>query len=82
MAWYEYHKDDSLFNIIGISVGSFIIMMFNTYALIKLYDEPIRKWLTLKYLTKNKPEKIKNEIEEEKKIDERLTNGIMDNSEE
>ena len=82
MAWYEYHKDDSLFNIIGISVGSFIIMMFNTYALIKLYDEPIRKWLTLKYLTKNKPKKVKNEIEEEKKIDERLTNGIMDNSEE
>ena len=82
MAWYEYHKEDSLFNIVGISVGSFIIMMFNTYALIKLYDEPIRKWLTLKYLTKNKSEKIKNEIEEEKKIDERLTNGIMDNSEE
>ena len=33
--------------------------MFNTYALIKLFDQPVRKWLTEKYLLKrNNLEKI------------------------
>ena len=54
ISWYTYHKDDSLFNKIIVSIGCFYILMFNTYALMKLYDEPIRKWLTEKYLIKIK----------------------------
>ena len=72
MAWYSYHKNDSMFNIIGVSVGSFCIMMFNTYALIKLYDQPVRKWLTEKYLIKKKHKLETNEKENE---DQRLTTG-------
>ena len=52
IAWYYFHPNDSLFNKICVSVGAFLIMMFNTYALIKLYDEPVRKWLSEKYLYK------------------------------
>ena len=48
ISWYTYHKDDSLFNKIIVSIGCFFILMFNNYALMKLYDEPIRKWLTEK----------------------------------
>ena len=45
-AWYSFHKNNSLFNIICVCVGSFLIMIFNAYSLIKLYDEPVRKWLS------------------------------------
>ena len=58
MTWLELHKNQPIFNLIGISVGSFFIIMFNTYAVIKLYDEPFRKWLTKKFLIKNNPKKI------------------------
>ena len=83
-----YHMNDSLFNKIGVSVGSFFIIMFNTYALMKLYDEPIRKWLTNKYLIK-KQKKGDNDdnIEESdnkyKKINktEKEDNGINLNNE-
>ena len=72
MAWHSFHKNDSMFNIIGVSVGSFCIMMFNTYALIKLYDQPVRKWLTEKYLIKKKH---KLEINEKENEGQRLTTG-------
>ena len=61
IAWYEFHKDDSLFNKIGVSVACFFIMIFNLYAFLKLYDEPFRKWLTDKYFKKQN-------LNEQKKI--------------
>lgn len=80
MGWAEYHKENSsMFNIIGVSIGSFFIMMFNTYAIIKLYDEPVRKWLTKKYLVKKVPKKL-DILNEEIKEDERLTSGSLDNA--
>ena len=63
-AWYYFHKNDPKFNTICVCVGSFLIMIFNAYALIKLYDEPIRKWLSEKYLIKKKKEKENNNINE------------------
>ena len=52
--WDRFHDDNCLFNKIGVSVGCFFIMMFNAYSLMKLYDEPIRKWLVENYLIKKK----------------------------
>ena len=72
-AWTYYHQNDSMFNRISVSVGIFLIAIFNTYATIKLYDEPIRKWLTNKYLIKNHPLKeniIDDENKNKEKIDE------------
>ena len=39
--------------------------MFNTYALIKLFDQPVRKWLIEKYLIKrnNLEKNIEKNIE-------------------
>ena len=54
ITWYTFHTHDQLFNKICVSVGVFFIIIFNTYALIKLYDEPVRQWLTKKYLIKPK----------------------------
>ena len=69
IGWDDFHENDQLFNKIVVSVGCFMILLFNTYALIKLYDEPIRKWLAEKYLTINKKENIKNvAVDEEKDI--------------
>ena len=62
--WENFHENDSLFNKICVSVGSFFIMIFNSYALIKLYEEPVRKWLTEKYLIKKNNEKEKNKNNE------------------
>ena len=72
-AWRNYHGDDSLFNKIGVCVGSFFIIMFNTYALIKLFDQPMRKWLTEKYLIK------KNNVE--KNIEKNIENIDKDEGE-
>ena len=71
-AWTYNNKNDSMFNKISVSVGIFLIAIFNTYAIIKLYDEPIRKWLTSKYLIKNQPlkENVNDENKNKEKIDE------------
>ena len=71
--WRNYHADDSNFNKIGVCVGSFFIIMFNTYALIKLFDQPMRKWLTEKYLIK------KNNVE--KNIEKNIENIDKDEGE-
>ena len=84
IAWAVYHGDDSLFNKIGVSVGCFFILIFNTYALMKLYDEPVRKWLTERYLIKkkNKDELDKKVLNIEKDDDKNKENDekIMDDS--
>ena len=61
-AWTNFHKNDRLFNKIMVSIGSFCIMLFNTYALIELYDKPVRKWLSDKYIAK----KLKKEESDDK----------------
>ena len=82
LVWVSFHKNDSLFNKIAVSIGSFFIMMFNTYALIELYDKPVRKWLTEKYLIKNRNiESDKNIVENVDKNDindKRDDNKIID----
>ena len=81
IGWYMFHRDDPFFNKLGVSVGCFLILMFNTYALIKLYDEPVRKWLTEKYLKKNNKENIhKNIVDESDKNGKKEINQILDES--
>ena len=41
-----------------------MLIIFNAYAALKLFDEPVRKWLTNKYILKEK--KIEKEIIKEK----------------
>ena len=74
--WENFHENDSLFNKICVSVGSFFIMIFNSYALIKLYEEPVRKWLTEKYLIKKKNEDESNKNSEDN-VDKNDTKEIF-----
>jgi peptidoglycan/LPS O-acetylase OafA/YrhL len=64
MAWNCYHSNDKLFNKIGLSIGTAMLIIFNAYASLKLFDEPVRKWLTNKYILKEK--KIDKEIIKQK----------------
>ena len=54
MTWNFFHSNDKLFNKIDVSFGISLIIIFNDYASYKLFDEPLRKWLTNKYLIKKK----------------------------
>ena len=81
IGWYNFHRNDRIFNKIVVSVGCFMILLFNTYALIKLYDEPIRKWLAEKYLKNNEKESIKNVgVDEEKDDKKEEANAILDDT--
>lgn len=45
MAWASRHPDAPIGMHITVAVGIFCISIFNAYALLKLYDEPVREWL-------------------------------------
>ena len=77
-AWTNFHKNDRLFNKIMVSIGSFCIMLFNTYALIELYDKPVRKWLSDKYIAK----KLKKEESDDKMNYNRINDSITINEDE
>ena len=85
ISWYTKHTNDQFFNKLGVSVGAFFIIIFNTYALIKLYDEPVRKWLTEKYLIKSKNTDKKDNhiehVEEKEEKNEKENNKILDENE-
>ena len=49
--------------------------MFNTYTLIKLFDQPMRKWLTEKYLIKRN--NLEKNIEKNIDKDEGENNKII-----
>ena len=80
-AWTYYHQNDSMFNRITVSVGLFFIIIFNTYATIKLYDEPLRKFLSKRYLKNNQ---INNGKKEDKYtgLNTDIDNGIKEGSKE
>lgn len=52
MAWKTNHPDAPLSQIICVSVGLIIVAIGNAYALMKLYDAPIREWLRKHWLMK------------------------------
>ena len=56
-------------------------MFFNTYAAIKLYDEPVRKYLTNKYIIKKKIN-IENIVNEKERNEEQLNIGVLTNEDE
>ena len=72
--WTAYHMDDSLFNKIMLSIGSFVIMMFNAYSLVELYDKPVRKWLADKYIVK----KLKKEENNNRMNYNRINDSVLD----
>ena len=74
-AWTSFHMDDRLFNKIMLSIGSFCIMIFNAYALIELYDKPVRKWLSDKFIVK----KLKKEDNDNKMNYNRINDSAVDN---
>lgn len=45
MAWVSAHRDAPLSEHIMFSAGLWIVAVFVAYALLKLYDEPVRGWL-------------------------------------
>ncbi len=48
MAWASRHPDAPLSQHIAVSVGIYILAIFNAYAAYKLYDLPVRAWLKKK----------------------------------
>ena len=50
MAFANSHKDAPLWIHIAVSVGIFIMSIILAYGLFKVYDEPVRKWLTEHWL--------------------------------
>ena len=52
MAWKTNHPDAPLSQIICVCVGLFIVAIGNAYALMRLYDAPIREWLKKHWLMK------------------------------
>ena len=54
MNWAWSHPDAPLYAHISVAVGCFIISMMLAYGCLKLYDIPVRKWLTEHWLKRNK----------------------------
>ena len=52
MQWVCLHKDAPLSQHIFVSVAVFIICIAIAYAVLKLYDEPVRQWLKQRFLMK------------------------------
>ena len=52
MQWVCSHKDAPLSQHIFVSVAVFIICIAIAYAVLKLYDEPVRQWLKQRFLMK------------------------------
>ena len=77
-AWAINHMNDSLFNKIMLSIGSFFIMVFNAYSLSELFDKPVRKWLSDKFIVnKLKKQEIDNKMNYNK-----INDSVVDNEEE
>ncbi len=54
MRWATTHQNAPLSQHIFVSVSIYIICIAIAYAVLKLYDEPVRKWLTDRFLRKKK----------------------------
>ena len=52
MNWAWSHPEAPVYAHVTVSVGCFIIALGIAYACLKLYDIPVRKWLTDKWLKK------------------------------
>lgn len=54
MQWVCSHRDAPLSLHIFVSVGVYILCVAVAYAVLKLYDEPVRQWLKERFLMKKK----------------------------
>ena len=54
MQWVCSHGDAPLSQHIFVSVGVYILCVAVAYAVLKLYDEPVRQWLKERFLMKKK----------------------------
>ena len=45
LAWVEKHSDAPLYMHIAVAVGVFFLSVLIAWALLKVYDEPVREWL-------------------------------------
>lgn len=52
MQWAVSHKDAPLSQHVFVSVGIYVICVAIAYAVLKLYDEPVRRWLKERFLVK------------------------------
>ena len=58
MSWVAQHPDAPIWMHIVLNVGIVIMAIFIAWACYKLYDLPIRKWLTEHWLKRKSPETI------------------------
>ncbi|MBO4984873.1 MAG: acyltransferase [Bacteroides sp.] len=57
MKWAAEHQDAPLGTHICVAVGIFFLVIAIAYAALKLYDEPVREWLKVHVLMKQKESK-------------------------
>ena len=53
-SWHETHPDATSGQILTLCAGLFTLALVNAWAALKLYDLPIRTWLSRKYVTQRK----------------------------
>ena len=54
MSWASRHPDAPLATHIWVAVSILIVSIAIAYACLKVYDEPVRQWLTDRFLRRNK----------------------------
>lgn len=54
MSWASRHPDAPLSTHIWVAVSILIVAIAIAYACLKVYDEPVRQWLTGRFLRRNK----------------------------
>ena len=54
MSWASRHPDAPLGTHIWVAVSILIVSIAIAYACLKVYDEPVRQWLTNRFLRRNK----------------------------
>lgn len=52
MAWAASHPEAPQWQHVMMSVSVFFIAIFIAWAALKIFDEPVRKWLTEHWLKK------------------------------
>ena len=55
MNWVWSHTDAPFYAHIMVSGGCFVLSIMMAYACMQLYDKPVRKWLTEKFMMKKTP---------------------------
>lgn len=55
MSWFASHQDAAVWMHVAVNIATVILSIGLAWAVLQLYDLPVRKWLTDKWLKKHNP---------------------------